>query len=203
MKTLYAFRHGETDWNRDNRLQGSTDIPLNETGRKQAERLRKFFDKNPVEVVVSSDLTRAVDTAKIAMGGKNVPFVIEPRLRETRLGDAEGLTHEQVIERLGADVWEGWRSSHQSQGDFRFPGGGESKGEHLARMLEALTEFVAKTPCSRIAVSTHGGALRRLIHHWRPELTEPFMVGNCVLFEIKFEKGLWKIDLEDLCTGVS
>jgi broad specificity phosphatase PhoE len=200
IKTIYAFRHGETDWNKEYRFQGRIDIPLNETGRKQALRLRKFFEKHPVEVVLTSDLSRAVETAKIAMGDREVPFVIEPRIRETNLGEVEGMTHDEIHKKFGVEVLENWRSMGPESWHSRFPGG-ESKAEHLERIMAGLNEFVTTTEFSRIAVSTHGGSLRRVLHHLHPNVTEDIMVGNCNLYEIKFdpEKGLYDANLNAFC----
>jgi broad specificity phosphatase PhoE len=200
VKTIYAFRHGETDWNKESRFQGRMDIPLNETGRQQALRLREFLHTTSIEAVVSSDLSRALETAQIAMGEMDVPLILDPRLRETNLGEAEGLTYEEVITRFGSHVMDAWRSIGPGQGDVRFPGG-ESKQEHLTRILAALDEVLTRQPFDHFAVSTHGGALRRLIHHLRPDLTEPVMIGNCVLYEIRFHvsHGSWEVDLEPRC----
>ncbi len=200
IKTLYAFRHGETDWNKQQRFQGRVDIPLNETGRQQALRLREFFKENPIEVMLSSDLGRALETARIAIGEQEIPLVIEPRIRETNLGDVEGMTHEEIIQKMGREVIENWRSISAETQDSRFPGG-ESKAEHLARILAGLNDFLKSTSYTRIGVSTHGGALRRFLHHIRPEQTEGLMVGNCALYEVKFDsaKGLWDVDLEAKC----
>jgi broad specificity phosphatase PhoE len=200
-RIIYAFRHGETDWNKQSRFQGRMDIPLNENGRMQALRLREFFRTNSIEAVVSSDLSRALETARIAMGELDVPLILDSRLRETNLGDAEGLTYAEVIARFGPSAMEAWRSIGAGHGDVRFPGG-ESKQEHLTRILAALDDVLTVQPFERFAISTHGGALRRLIHHLRPDLTEPVMIGNCVLYEIRFHSsyGSWEVDLEPRCT---
>lgn len=202
IKTLYIFRHGETDWNKEMRMQGRVDIPLNETGRGQALKLREFFLANPIEVILSSDLSRARETAEIARGDLQVPLLFDARLRETNLGDAEGLVIDEVASRFGQELVEAWRSVHPSKAHHRFPNG-ESKSEHLARVLLALNEFVRSHPYQVSGVSTHGGAIRRLIHHLRPELEEPAMIGNCVLYELKFDfrsdLSPWLIDLEPKC----
>lgn len=196
-KSVYIFRHGETDWNREGRLQGSIDIPLNTKGRSQAEILRRFFERNPVDVFLSSDLSRAHETARIAAGTSGTPIVIESRLRETHLGVAEGMRFEDFIGRFGDEFYERWKSLHQDDAHVRFPEG-ESKAEHLARVLRGLEEFVASTEHQRIAVATHGGSMRRLIHHWAPELNEAVMVGNCVTYEATFDPAahIWQLNKE-------
>ena len=196
-KTLYLFRHGETDWNRQNRFQGSVDIPLNETGREQAERLRRFFKDNPVEAFLSSDLSRARETAEIAGRDLGVPIVVDPRLRETNLGQAEGLTRDEITARWGAEMLDNWAGTHPPDPHFRFPGG-ESKGEHLARLIEGLDANLRAHPHRIWGVASHGGAMRRIIHHLRPDLKNGVMVPNGTLFELKFhvDRGLTLVDIE-------
>lgn len=199
-KTVFIFRHGETDWNLQRRLQGNTDIPLNQTGRSQAAKLTDFFRLNPVDIFLSSDLSRARETAEIAKGELDVSVVLDPGLRETNLGQAEGLTHPEIIERFGAHAWEAWYDIGPNGGHFRFPGG-ETKTEHLQRVLGSLERFLRETNHSRIGVASHGGVIRRLIHHLRPELTDPVMVSNCSVYELGFDvmSGLWSVDLEVKC----
>lgn len=200
VKKLYVFRHGQTDWNLNRRLQGSTDIPLNLTGREQALVLKEFFAKHPVEVVLTSDLIRARETAEIALKDHGCPFVLMPELRENCLGDAEGLTLDEVDERFGANAWGDWSAFCERTEHFAFPGG-ESKAVHLKRALTALESYLEQTAFGRIAVSTHGGTLRRIIHHLRPDLAEPVWIGNCSLYEFAYDLGerRWIVDLNLKC----
>jgi broad specificity phosphatase PhoE len=195
MKTLFVFRHGETDWNREGRMQGGTDIHLNQLGRDQAAALRGFLQKNPVDVILSSDLTRALETARIGGADLRAPIVLDPRLRETNLGEAEGLTMAEVRARFSDEFLTNWRSVEPRLDHFKFPGG-ESKREHLQRVVAALEDFVHRTPYRRIGISSHGGAIRRLLHHLRPELREPVFVGNCVTYRLTFVRGRWHADIE-------
>src|SRR5215467_11482476 len=88
---LFLFRHGETDWNREGRLQGHTDTPLNATGLAQAEALAEQLRTHRLEAVVSSDLLRAQTTARIVAETIGLPLFTEPGLREVDVGAAEGL----------------------------------------------------------------------------------------------------------------
>jgi probable phosphoglycerate mutase len=195
MKTIYIFRHGETDWNLQRRFQGSTDIPLNATGRSQALVLKEFFKSNPVEAFFSSDLQRAHQTAEIARGDMSVPIITDSRLRETNLGKAEGLTDDQVELHYG-EIWKRWISADHSDWHVAFPGG-ESKLQHTARLVEGLKDLLTKHPYERVGVASHGGAIRRLIYHMRPDLKDQLMIANCVLYEMRFsdEHGLHILDL--------
>ena len=86
------IRHGQTDWNLAGRIQGSTDIPLNDTGREQAREAARALDASVTTVMYSSDLSRANETARIIadVHGWNDPHVIPP-LRERFYGEAEGI----------------------------------------------------------------------------------------------------------------
>jgi len=103
--TLYLVRHGETDWNAARRIQGSTDIPLNETGRAQARAtaaalVERFTGTRPR--VVSSDLSRARETAEIIADALGAPApTLYPELRERAYGVAEGMTVAEYLERFG------------------------------------------------------------------------------------------------------
>ncbi|MFT4051670.1 MAG: histidine phosphatase family protein [Microbacterium sp.] len=105
MTTLLLVRHGETDWNATGRIQGATDIPLNDTGRAQAREtaaalVEQFSDRHPL--VVSSDLSRARETAEIiaaALGAADPRLY--PQLRERSYGVAEGLTGAELYARFG------------------------------------------------------------------------------------------------------
>ena len=186
LRTLFIFRHGETDWNLEGRMQGGTDIPLNANGRKQAEVLTAFFKRHPVEAFVSSDLQRAKETAQIAMDHANLPFFIEPRIRETNLGVIEGLTRSELLAKLGDAAWNSWVSMDQP--DFRFPGG-ESKLEHMLRFRAGIENILMSTSESSFGVATHGGAMRRFIHYVRPDLAEPMMIPNCTVFKFTAKYG--------------
>ena len=190
-QSIYIFRHGETDWNLAGRLQGGHDIPLNETGREQAERLRLFFKKNPVDVFLSSDLMRAKETAEIAGRDLAVPILVDRRLRETNLGQAEGLTRQEIEDRWGSEMMERWIATSAHDPHFRFPGG-ESKAEHLARLIEGLEANLRAHPHKRWGVASHGGAMRRILHHLAPAGPDARMIPNGTLYELSFhaERGL-------------
>jgi broad specificity phosphatase PhoE len=194
---LYIFRHGETDWNKIGRFQGSTDIPLNETGRSQAEGLRRFFALNPVEAFMSSDLSRAHETARIANTDLKAPIVVDRRLRETNLGQAEGLTRDEIVANLGSEVIRQWAEAFPPDTHYRFPGG-ESKAEHLARLLESIEENLRAHPHTRWGIASHGGAMRRIIHHLRPELMSPIKVANGVVYEMRFDLVRGELRLVDV-----
>jgi broad specificity phosphatase PhoE len=199
---VFLFRHGETDWNVQGRFQGATDIPLNSNGIRQAEALRTFFAQHPPDLLLTSDLGRARETARIAMGEK-LPTLVLPGIRETNLGAAEGMTRDQVIQTIGDHAWEKWYTLGHIELDFRFPGG-ESKRDHIRRIVGSLqgaldlqlAQWQGLAP-PRIAVSTHGGVLRRFAHYLFPEITKPVMISNCVVYRAKYRRSAkWEFGLE-------
>src|SRR5437868_2985865 len=100
-RILFLFRHGETDWNREGRLQGHTDTLLNATGLAQAQALADSLRPHRLDAVVSSDLARAQTTAQIVAEALRVPLFIEAGLRETDVGAAEGLLWAEAKARFG------------------------------------------------------------------------------------------------------
>ena len=88
---LYIMRHGKTDWNVRHKLQGRTDIPLNEEGRRMAETAREEYRAVPLDECWSSPLVRARETAEIVLRGRGIPIYTDDRLREMSFGEYEGM----------------------------------------------------------------------------------------------------------------
>ena len=142
MTRLLLVRHGETDWNADGRLQGQTDRPLSDFGRRQASRLADELAAEDFEAVYSSDLARARETAEIVGARVGLPVMFDPDLREKDWGTWEGLT---AVER------------------DRIEFAGESTEAHQERILRALQRISERHPGDRsVLVVTHGGSMRRV-----------------------------------------
>jgi broad specificity phosphatase PhoE len=140
--TLLLVRHGETDWNADGRLQGQTDRPLSDFGRRQARRLAEELADEPFEAIYSSDLVRARETAEIVGGRLGLPVMLDAELREKDWGTWEGLT---AVERDRVEFV------------------GESTEEHQERILRALRRIAEHHPgAGSVLVVTHGGSMRRV-----------------------------------------
>ena len=181
-RTLFVFRHGQTDWNREGRLQGHIDTPLNATGLAQAEALADRLRVHRLDAVVSSDLARALTTGRIIAEVLGVPLVTDHGLRETSVGAAEGLLWEDAKTRFGAELTERWYSDN----DAAFPGG-ETGLATLTRGLAALRRFAIAHPYRRIGVSTHGAMVRQLVKHALPPGSPPVRAANAVLFVLEYE----------------
>jgi 2,3-bisphosphoglycerate-dependent phosphoglycerate mutase len=143
---LWLVRHGATEWSLAGRFQGWTDVPLAPAGRAQAERLRERMSSISFTSVLSSDLSRAVETARIAVGEP----VVDARLRELDFGSLEGSRWEDCSIEI--------REALVRFRGFRAPGG-ESVDDLEVRVNVALREL----PAGEHAVFTHGGVIRLLL----------------------------------------
>ena len=159
MTELLFIRHGETDWNRQQRFQGQTDVPLNAAGHAQAQRLGQRLAGDPHDVFFTSDLSRARATAApLAAAWGKTPLALRG-LREQHFGVLEGLDV-PTIKLRHADLWQRWL---EQRGDFALPGG-ESLIEFHARVLAEVRQLALDAAGRRVAVVTHGGVLDML---WR------------------------------------
>lgn len=186
-RTLYFFRHGLTDWNKQRRLQGHTDIPLNDEGKQQALGLTSFFAANPVEYIFSSDLIRAVETASLATGAQHANIIKHTDFREAFLGAVEGLHEDQIVLQFGEESLEKWRSWDAEHRNFALPGG-ESREQCNLRFHNALLEICQTYNFSVAAICSHGFVLRRIFHFLSNEQVIPPMIRNCVVFKVTYQE---------------
>jgi broad specificity phosphatase PhoE len=184
--TLLLVRHGETDWNREGRWQGHSDTHLNEIGRAQAERVAGELDG--VDVVYSSDLARARETAEIIARRLDLPVRLDPRLRERSFGAWEGLTAAE-IEGDFRDAHLRWRAGGGPGADDAEPF--DAFGQ---RVREALRDILGRHPDETVLVVAHGGSIR-VIHalasgldYVRDHRSIPGVV-NCVVAKYAAEQG--------------
>lgn len=184
-RVFYLFRHGETDWNKERRCQGHTDIPLNENGKIQASLLAQKLSKIPLEIIVTSDLQRAHATGTYVARHKNIPLQVDPRLREMSYGAIEGLIYEEAIAIHGEEMWERLKCFKLENDEVCFPGG-ETRKETRARFLALLDELAKSSTYEHIGISTHGGVLRTIVHTFLPEDHPMIEIPNCVVYKITY-----------------
>ena len=150
MTSLYLVRHGETDWNAERRIQGSTDIPLNETGRAQARTTGKLLARRGWDGLFSSPLSRASETARIIGGEIGIGRVQTiDAVAERNYGEAEGLDYEQIERMFPGDTIVPGRETHQAVAD---------------RVLPALMEVALSHAGQSLIVVTHGGVIRSVLN---------------------------------------
>jgi len=151
---IIAIRHGETTWNVDTRIQGHLDIPLNDTGHRQAERMALALKDSPITAIYASDLTRAWDTAHYLGRALGLDVTREEGLRERGFGEFQGKTYAEIEASL-PEQSERWRKR-----DPEFaPPGGESLLALRSRVVETAERLAAQHPGELIALVGHGGVM--------------------------------------------
>ena len=143
-------RHGETDWNREKRVQGSTGGSINEAGRDQARALARLLWEVPLQAVYASALPRALETASYVAGPHGVAVVADPRLNEIHHGEWEGLAEANLPD---ADLYRRWREDPSS---CELPGA-ETLLSVRDRAVAAMREIAARHPADKglVAVVSH------------------------------------------------
>lgn len=156
MQNLYFFRHGETNLNAEGRFQGqSNNPPLNTKGIEQADSLSRKFMQIPLEIIYTSPLQRAMQTAQIVAKIKNIKINTDSRLIEGNFGTAEGLLKEDLAKKF-PEEYAKWRDLKNME--FAF-----SKGESKAEILNRLQNFLRDlrtVPYHNIGISTHSAVIR-------------------------------------------
>jgi broad specificity phosphatase PhoE len=153
-------RHGETDWNREKRVQGSKGAPMNQAGHEQAKGLARQLWEVPIQALYSSALPRAVETASYVAGPHRVNVITDPRLNEIHHGDWEGLAESELPD---LDLYRRWREDPSS---CTLPGAEPLAAVH-DRAVQAMRDIAAKHPASEglVAVVSHQIVLALLKCH--------------------------------------
>ncbi|NBD22567.1 histidine phosphatase family protein [Paenibacillus glycinis] len=156
------IRHGQTEWNELGKIQGQTDIPLNQEGYRQAQALARRLDREPMkwDAVVSSDLMRAKQTAEIIAEALGIPLLDpDARLRERFYGEVEGTTESERLARWGPD----WKKRDNGQ---------ENDEQVRARALSFVEEAAAGGSGRHLLVVTHGSLLAQLLQAMCADLAD-------------------------------
>lgn len=171
---LYLVRHGETDWNKQHRIQGRTDIPLNDTGRAQAEATGRLLARRQWDAVVSSPLSRAFETADIIAAAVGLPEPsTDPAIVERNYGEAEGLNEAELIARF------------PTRGAIP---GRETPEEVAGRALPALLQIARERPGQAVIVVCHGGVIRAVLGVVDPE-GHHGAITNGSVHSLRYEDG--------------
>lgn len=134
---LYIMRHGKTEWNSLHKLQGRTDIPLNEEGRKMALKAREEYSSVNIDICYCSPLVRAAETAQIVLNGRNIPIITDERLVEMGFGEYEGIENSFQNPKCPINV-----IFKEPEKYVESVGGAETFAELFTRTNEFLREIV-------------------------------------------------------------
>ena len=191
---LYIIRHGETEWNKVKRLQGQTDIPLAEEGIRLARETGQGMKELPIDLVISSPLTRAVQTAQLLTEGRDVPILTDERTIEISFGDWEG---ECILDSdvLSADFR---RLFYEDPLHCVCPPGGETFDE-VRKRTGAFYQSLLLNPDYKeknILISTHGAASRCLLTQFYEDKDDIWRGGvpkNCAVTIVEVSGGVGKV----------
>lgn len=190
MKRIMLIRHGQTDWNLEERWQGNTDVPLNAEGIGQARAVAARLKREKLTAVYSSDLMRAKVTADVIAEAHGLVATGDPRWRELNLGVFQGLTWHEIKARYPKEV-ERMQSSYMGYAAPK----GESRQSMQDRAYESLLEIVAREPeGASTAVVSHGGTIRvvllRLFHEHQIEKRS---ISNTSVTTIETDGQSWRL----------
>jgi len=191
--TLIVIRHGETAWNRERRMQGTTDTPLSDVGREQARALGRRLTGHAFAALYTSDLSRAWDTARAIAELTGREAVTDPRLQERRFGIFEGLTAEEIVARYPE---EHARFASRDP-DYAVPGG-ESARSFTERCIGCLAEIAGRHPGGEVVVVTHGlvlDSLYRAAHGLDHGARRPVPLINASVNVFGYGGGAWRLEL--------
>ncbi len=165
-QSFYFIRHGQTDWNLKGLWQGQTDIPLNETGLKQAQNTAQRLKNRGITRVISSPLSRAFRTAEIIATHIGATLETDPRLKERYFGSYEGLNWREIRARHNI-------ADHESH-EHILPNDVEAFETVKARMHAAIHHWLNVYSQEKIAFTSHGGAARTLQKTLHAQNGEPY-----------------------------
>lgn len=185
MTKIGLIRHGCTDWNKQGRAQGHSDIPLCEEGYGQAEKLANRLVGETWDVIYSSDLKRAKQTAETISGKiKDIDIHLDVRLRERYGGQIEGTTVDERVEKWG---------DHWRELDL----GMETGWEISERGMACLEEIIASHRDENILVVSHGAFIKQLLRTLFPNKDVEGSLENCSVTVLETEGGTWDLTLHN------
>jgi probable phosphoglycerate mutase len=186
---IYLMRHGQTDWNISLRMQGRSDIALNETGLEQARRAAAGMQQLPLERIYSSPLQRARRTAQFVADAHDLPVLVEPLLTEMAFGELEGLTlHQSMDHPIFTDP-----EHYQPQP------GGESYAQLDERCRQVLEELLAplESTYQHVLLCSHGalikGIVRRVLHRSLADFWCDRPQPNCSCTVLECQDGVFTL----------
>lgn len=185
---VYFVRHGETNWNKEKKIQGQVDIPLNDFGIHLAQKTKDGLKDVIFDCCFTSPLSRAYQTAQIILEGREVPIIKEECIEEMSFGEYEG----KCILKKKGEIPDSFEDFFIAPGKYVPPKGGESI-RHLVDRTEKFIERIKKDKelqDKTILVTTHGAALGAMLYSIKQESMEKFwgtgVHKNCAVTEVEF-----------------
>lgn len=195
---IFVIRHGETDWNKQFRLQGRTDIPLNDSGREQAKKTAEGLKHEGIffDAVYSSPLCRAVETAEILSGFSKDKIKTDSRIIELSFGKAEGTT---PAERKGNEALSAFNAFFDNPKNYVAASDAESMSSVLSRTADFWENEIKplENKFKNVLISTHGGTLQSLLLHIDGRDISQYWsikIPNCTVNLVSLKNGIFKLE---------
>jgi len=168
MIRLFLTRHGETEWNKEGRLQGSKESMLTELGVKQAELLSERLNDENIDVIYSSPLQRAYKTAEAVADRKELDIIIDKNLSEMNFGEWEGLKHDEIKEISDQyDLF--WNKPHLYETTT-----GEGFSEFKERVIGSIRDIINKNDNKNVLVVAHAVVIKQILNYFEDRPLEKF-----------------------------
>ncbi len=190
-KSVVFVRHGETEWNVKQRLQGHKNTPLTREGIKRIEALAHRLSTYDFDAVYSSDQLRAVETARLLLHKSQIEIIKDERLRERSFGILEGLNRDEIKQKH-PEIWERMNARDPA---YNFPEG--ETGNHFYNRTVAFFEEIAAHEHQNILVVSHGGVLTMLVRYIMKlsvEAPRHFAVPNAAFNRFTYADNVWMIE---------
>ncbi|MEG0296537.1 MAG: histidine phosphatase family protein [Clostridium sp.] len=178
--TVYLTRHGQTEWNIEKRLQGRGNSPLTRSGIDRAEELRERIRELHIDAIYSSPIERALHTANILKGEKNIEVITNEGLMEMCFGDYEGRRTDEVMSENPE-----WNIDLIMHGDINLCApNGETLGSVRDRVKNAMDNILEENKGKTILVVAHGITLKALMYYFKDEEVNSEVMGQATLTKI-------------------
>lgn len=186
-KEFYIFRHGESTYNVLGKIQGRTnDSELTEKGKQQAQKVGRVLRDKKIEVLISSPLKRAVQTAEIVNKFIHAPMFFDEHFTEVNVGIIEGLHYKEAIA-LYADDYAKWKNKDNKYPDFCFEGG-ETRRQVKERVFAGLSKWAEDPSYQKIAIASHGIMISQMMNALGLGCDS---VENCSILHVGYSSNKW------------
>ena len=181
---IYLTRHGQTEWNIERRLQGRGNSPLTEAGIERAKELRNRIKDVEINCIYSSPIERALDTANIIKGEKNIEVITDEGLMEMCFGDYEGRKTDEVMAENPS-----WNIDLIMHGDIELCApNGENLASVRARVAETMDRIIEENRGKSILIVTHGITLKALMYYFKDQEVNNEVMGQATLTKINVDE---------------
>jgi probable phosphoglycerate mutase len=193
---IYITRHGETQWNSENRLQGWKDSELTDNGIRNAVALGERLYQTEFNAVYSSPIERAVKTTKLICSDRIIPLRLEDGLKEINFGDWEGKVKEEIEQISKQEFFNFWNAPHLYNHE---PHNGESLVTLKRRVEQVIYRIIADNTDGNVLIVTHGVAIRAILSYLMNTPTEkwwdgPFIEGTSLTLA-QYDEGTFKVKM--------